>query len=1232
MIKCAIAFVSLASLALWSQAAEHVLHSFAKQQLTDEFWAEGANAGDFNHDGVLDIVSGPYWYEGPSFKSRHAYYPSTRQTKVTGKDGAEKTFPGFSGALGDRNEYSDNFFAFTRDFNGDGWDDILIYGFPGQDASWYENPRAKQDQPWMRHQVFDAVDNESPTWVDVTGDGKPEIVCNSGGYFGYVEPNWDNPASKWTFHPISPKGNWQRFTHGLGVGDVNGDGRADFMDKDGWWEQPASLSGDPEWKRHAAFFGTGGAQMYAYDVNGDGLNDVISSLAAHGFGLTWFEQVRQGDKVDWKAHTVMNKEPSENRYGVRFSQLHAIDLVDMDGDGLKDLITGKRFWAHGPTGDADPGAPAVLYWFKLVWGKDRAVDFVPYLIDNDSGVGTQVVARDLNGDSLPDIVVGNKKGTFVHMHAARKVSAAEWEAAQPKPMQPSPAAAQAAPRGNGIRPTAADGRPLNLGFEDGSLKDWKAEGNAFEGQPMRGDVVKKRRPDMQSDPAGEYWIGTYEVHQDGARGTLTSVPFEVTHPYASFLIAGGPYENTRVDIVRADDKNTIFKVSGYDGAAFAKSNNATEQLRPVVVDLKDQQGREVFIRVVDQQDGHWGHVNFDDFLFHDKQPQFAAALDPKQKPLAADPPVDVVKHDSLPPDKAAQAMTLPPGFSATLFAGEPDVVQPIAFALDDRGRLWVAEGLTYPVRAPEGEGKDRILVFEDTDGDGHFNKRTVFVEGLNLVSGLEVGFGGVWVGAAPKLMFFPDRNGDDKPDGEPKVLLDGWAYQDTHETLNTFTWGPDGWLYGCHGVFTHSNVGKPGAPREERTRINAGIWRYHPTRHAFEVFAEGTSNPWGVDFDARGQCFIEACVIPHLYHIIQGARYQRQAGNHFNAFVYDDIKAIGDHVHYAGNRGPHAGNNRSAAAGGGHAHAGLLVYEGHSWPEEYRGRLFMNNIHGQRINMDIPEPRGSGFVGHHGPDFLLSNDKSSQILNLLTDQNGSVYMIDWYDLNQCHHRRMDGHDRSNGRIFKVVYRSEKWTPVDLASKSSEELVALQLHPNEWQVSHSRRLLQERGADPKVHAALTAMFASQKNPVHRLQALWALHATDGLTEADGLAWLKDEDPYVRGWLLQLMHERGEASPALRERMAQLAANDPSPVVRLYIASALQRMPVEQRRPILEPLLAHAEDAEDHNLPLMYWYAAEPVAGQSALQAAALLGKTKIPRVREFIAKRMAVSGPSSASLE
>jgi hypothetical protein len=341
------------------------------------------------------------------------------------------TVPGFEGTLGTQNKYSDNFFAWAVDFNKDGWNDILIVGFPGKDTSWFENPK-QPDGQWTRHEIFTQTDNESPTFADLTGDGKAELVCITKGRYGYASPDWSEPAKPWTFHPISPDNKYGNFTHGMGLGDVNGDGRLDLLEKDGWWEQPESLAGDPLWKFHKQSFGVGGSQMYAYDLNGDGLNDIITGLAAHAFGLAWYEQQRVGGQIQFREHIIMNKEPRENRYGLKFSELHAIELVDMDGDGLKDIVTGKRFWSHGRTGDPDRNTAAVLYWFKTVRTPERGVDFVPYLIDNDSGVGTQVVVNDLNGDGLPDIVVGNKKGVFVHLHEKKTVSKEEWEKAQPK--------------------------------------------------------------------------------------------------------------------------------------------------------------------------------------------------------------------------------------------------------------------------------------------------------------------------------------------------------------------------------------------------------------------------------------------------------------------------------------------------------------------------------------------------------------------------------------------------------------------------------------------------------------------------------------------------------------------------------------------------------------------------------------------------------------------------------
>lgn len=591
------------------------VRDFKRLVLSDQFWCEGASFGDFNRDGINDIVAGPWWWEGPDWKTKHELYEAKATFRRKLGELTTVNIPGYEGGLGVKNTYSDNFFSYPYDFNGDGWMDVLVIGFPGKETAWFENPQGK-DTHWTRHVVFSQTDNESPTFTDLTGDGKPELVCITKGAYGYASPDWSDPAKPWTWHQISPNRKYGNFTHGMGVGDVNGDGRADLLEKDGWWEQPASLEGDPEWKQHPfRFAGAGGAQMFAYDVNGDGLNDVITSLAAHGFGLAWYEQTKGGD---FKMHSILGSQPEDNRYGVKFSEIHALDLVDMDGDGLKDIVTGKRFWSHGRAGDPDRNDEAVIYWFGLKRGPD-GVDWIPHRIDNDSGVGTQVVAGDINADGLPDVVVGNKKGIFVHLQQARPVTGEEWLAAQPKPL-PAPKIA------NQIKPTADDGTPLNLDFEDGSLRDWKATGNAFDGMPAKGDAVARRRNDMRSGHRGEYWVGTYEAHGDEATGTLTSAPFTVTQPYASFLIGGGSTLGTRVEILNAASGLVLFQATGPDN----------EEMRSVFVDLRPFVGAKIRIRLVDEATTGWGHVNFDEFTFHDARP--FPALEIKPASLAANLP------------------------------------------------------------------------------------------------------------------------------------------------------------------------------------------------------------------------------------------------------------------------------------------------------------------------------------------------------------------------------------------------------------------------------------------------------------------------------------------------------------------------------------------------------------------------------------------------------------------
>ncbi|MGB5274345.1 MAG: PVC-type heme-binding CxxCH protein [Flavobacteriaceae bacterium] len=764
-----------------------------------------------------------------------------------------------------------------------------------------------------------------------------------------------------------------------------------------------------------------------------------------------------------------------------------------------------------------------------------------------------------------------------------------------------------------------NGRPLNLGFERGTLVDWTASGDAFKNPYSISSAVYEEGVDVGFD--GDYYLSSGGTKDYQRKGALTSIPFEVTQPFASFKISGGALADTRVEVVLAGNNEVIFKSTGQGRAT----------MQPVVIDMAPFLGKEIFVRIVDNETGispipyigddPWAHISFDDFLFYPSRPFFPNELN--QDDIIVLPPLDPIINSGLGGKDAANAMALPPDFKISLAAAEPDVVRPISFTIDPRGRLWVVEAHTYPVPAAEGEGKDRILIFEDTNGDGTLDNRKIFAEGLNLVSGIEVGMGGVWLCAAPYLLYIPIDAEKDKPAGPPQKLLDGWGLDDTHEVLNNLRWGPDGWLYGLQGVFTHSNIGKPGATDGQRTGMNAGVWRYHPTKKRFEVFAEGTSNPWGIDFNDYGHAFITVCVIPHMFNIVQGARFERQAGEHFNPYTYDDIKTIGDHVHWLGDRGPHAGNFRSAVAGGGHAHAGAMIYlGGDSWPGAYRNTIFMNNINGARLNNDQLSRSGSGYIASHNKDFIVMNDSWSQWLNMKYGPSGSVFAIDWYDKNQCHSPNPDVHDKTLGRIFKISHKNDTWVRVDLSQASDMDLVNYQLHPNEWYVRQARTILQERGPNPDVHRALKEILANNPDVTRKLRALWALHVTGGLGETDLNDLLGNEDEYIRSWAVQLLAEDKNVSKTSLQRFVEMANKDKSALVRLYLAAAMQRLALARRWEVLTALIRHPEDFEDHNIPLMLWYASEPLAALDADRLLRMAELAKDPHFLSFAMRRVA----------
>ena len=570
------------------------------------------------------------------------------------------------------------------------------------------------------------------------------------------------------------------------------------------------------------------------------------------------------------------------------------------------------------------------------------------------------------------------------------------------------------------------------------------------------------------------------------------------------------------------------------------------------------------------------------------------------------------------PLEAAKTMQVPKGFNVTLFAGEPDIKQPIAFCIDDRGRLWVAEANNYPDK--KGGKKDRIIILEDTDGDGRHDKRIVFYDKLEYVSGIEVGFGGVWVMSIPNFYFIPDVDYNGVPDGEPVVLLDGFGtHANSHTIANGFAWGPDGWLYGTHGITNWSLPGKPGTPKEKRRRFEGGVWRYHPVRHVWEPFAIGTTNPWGIDWNEYGHAFVCNCVNPHLFHIIQGAHYEPARNRPTGRFVYERIPTIADHLHFTNTKTIRAGigTPEEDAAGGGHAHSGTMIYLGDNWPAKYRGDVFMNNIHGRRINHDRLARKGSGYAASHAPDVMRARDPWFVGVTLAYGPDGGVYVSDFSDTGECHHTRNT--QKHTGRIHKITFGKPKPWKGDIGKLNILELVKLQSHPNEWFARHARRVLHERQANTSV---LAKTLKSSRSVPLRLRALWALRVTGNLDEKKLEGLLQDSSEHLRAWAIQLLCENRKPSEAARAEFARMAHEDKSPLVRLYLASAMQRLLLKQRVPVLAHLLAHTEDKDDQNLPLMYWYATEPVVAADRVAAVKLLTACQIPKVRQFITHRMA----------
>ena len=527
--------------------------------------------------------------------------------------------------------------------------------------------------------------------------------------------------------------------------------------------------------------------------------------------------------------------------------------------------------------------------------------------------------------------------------------------------------------------------------------------------------------------------------------------------------------------------------------------------------------------------------------------------------------------DPMSAEDAAASFELPPGFEISVFASEPDVQNPIAMAWDPRGRMWVAENYSYAQKGVRWEPglRDRVIILEDADWDGVAETRTVFTDEVEHLTSVETGHGGVWLMCPPQLLFVPDENTDDIPDGPPEVKLDGFtvARSNHHNFANGLRWGPDGWLWGRVGHSCPGNVGKPGTPEAERVPTKGGIWRYHPTREVFEMVTHGTTNPWGHDWDQYGQGFHINTVNGHLWHIIPGAHFKESFGQSSNPYIYERIDHHADHWHFdIEGKWQDSRDGAANAFGGGHAHVGMMIYQADQWPKQYRNKLFTLNMHGRRTNVERLEREGSGYVGRHEPDVFLSGDPWFRGIDIRQGPDGSAFILDWSDTGECHDHT--GVHRTSGRVYRISYGTPE--KPDLAKWSLTPKIPESL-PEEHQIV--RQLLEYSDFWP-IDTGLGKRPASSVIPERPIE------------------WLET-----------------------------VAAVHDSQLVQLYVASTLQRLPHAYRKLIALKLVERAGGAGDHNLPYMVWFGLTPLVETHPTDLVEVAKATEWPDLLRWIARAL-----------
>lgn len=554
--------------------------------------------------------------------------------------------------------------------------------------------------------------------------------------------------------------------------------------------------------------------------------------------------------------------------------------------------------------------------------------------------------------------------------------------------------------------------------------------------------------------------------------------------------------------------------------------------------------------------------------------------------LAADPSQVIPHRQKVQPNhpyspaEALARMTVPDGFTVELVASEPDVVNPIAMTFDDRGRIWITESVEYP-RKPAGRGRDRIKILEDTTGDGRADKVTVFADGLNIPSGIAVGYGGVWVINAPDLLFMKEKDGREI---SREVVVTGFGRTDTHELPSCLTWGPDGFLYGLNGVFNHCQITSAGRDY----KFNCALYRIDPRTHRFELFCEGTSNPWGLVWDPDGSAIVSTChwANDHVFHFVETGYYQRQAGAYPPYTM--KIGSISDHSHQMT------------------AYCGLAYLDSDAYPPQYRDRLYMGNIHGGCINVDVLRADGSTYISSGEPDFMTANDVWFMPVAQKVGPDGCLYVLDWYDRYHCAQdakRDPEGVDRLKGRLYRVRYKNSPRAPTfDLDKESDEQLVARLHSPNIYFRETAQRLLSERNTQT-IRTRLAQLVLDSDAPRKaRLHGLWALVGTGSLELDLHLALLRHSDSTYRAWGVRAAGNYGDVAPRIRTAVIALA-RDSAQDVQLQVAIAARKIDGADPLAVLVDVLAHC--GHDKLIPSIVWPNLHPLLENDSARFAQLV---------------------------